>query len=78
MENYRDGVEDLWYWTLLEQARKSASPALAEKAAKALAAGNDLVQGSSDYTTDPVPIRAWRHTIAECLEAASARSARQL
>ena len=68
VENYRDGVEDLWYWTLLEQARKSASPALAEKAAKALAAGNNLVQGSSNYTTDPVLIRAWRHAIAECLE----------
>ncbi|MBR4125294.1 MAG: DUF4091 domain-containing protein, partial [Victivallales bacterium] len=68
VENYRDGVEDLWYWTMLDEARKSAPPALAAKATQALTAGNNLVQGSSNYTTDPIQIRHWRHNLAECLE----------
>ncbi len=69
VENYRDGVEDYWYWTLLEKAMKSASPELKKRAEQALNIGPDLVAGSSEYTVDPIKIRAKRHEIATCLEA---------
>lgn len=76
IENFRDGVEDLWYYTLLRQSLEQAKtggknvPTDLMKAAKAaLSVPDSIVGNTGDYTTDPALIRAERLKIARLIEA---------
>ncbi len=77
LENFRDGLEDLWYWKLLrkqaEQARQSASrsPRQTEwlrKADEALRVPDELVKSSHEFSLDPALLQQWRERIADLIE----------
>lgn len=72
VENYRDGIEDFWYYILLEQYLKQAkkqnvSPVLLQKAEQALTIPESIIKGSTQYTTDPEKIRAERRKVANAI-----------
>ena len=76
IENFRDGVEDLWYYTLLDEALASARknpekapPGWIKAAEDALIVPDSIVAGTSSYTTDPERIRKERLKIARLIEA---------
>ena len=71
VENFRDGVEDQWYFEVLRREMKKAGtlpPEVQAACEKALQIGNDLVSGSSHYTVDSTVIRAKRDELARCIE----------
>lgn len=72
VENFRDGVEDHWYYELLKReiaAREGmADPMLIAEAKAALDVPNTIVSGSARYTTDPQLVRKQRRLIASLLE----------
>jgi hypothetical protein len=71
VENFRDGVEDQWYFELLRREMKKAGtlpPEVQAACEKALQVGDDLVAGSSNYVLDSKIIRAKRDELARCIE----------
>lgn len=74
VENFRDGVEDLWYYRLLEKLVRQAEmkpgfdKTLLTRAGKALEVPESLVQSTNRYSTDPEKLRGIRRELAECLE----------
>lgn len=74
VENFRDGVEDLWYYRLLEKLVRQAEmkpgsdQKLLARSRKALEVPESLVQSTGRYSTDPEKLRSIRRELAECLE----------
>lgn len=71
IENMRDGLEDLWYYKLLEKAiaeNPKADAALLKKAEAALVVPENIVRSSDKYTRYPEIIRSERRKIAELIE----------
>lgn len=76
VENFRDGVEDLWYYTLLQQSLakvktsgKKVPTDLINAVEAALNVPDSIVKNTKSYTTDPDQIRAERLKIAKLIEA---------
>ena len=69
-ENFRDGVEDLWYAELLRR-KLNANPAVpwAARARELLAVPRSVVDSLTNYTDDPAALYAWRSAIADLLAA---------
>lgn len=80
VENFRDGVEDLWYYRLLEKRVRQAEGKLGfdkkllARSRKALEVPESLVQSTNRYSTDPEKLRGIRRKLAECLEQMTACS----
>jgi len=74
VENYRDGVEDLWYCRLLTDLIKKAETdsrvdkALLVEAKTALEVPDDIVRSTTEYTSDPLPLRRHRAQLAAVIE----------
>ena len=71
VENYRDGVEDHWYYTLLSRAVAAGkgSPEARSTAREALKIPESVIRSTADYSIDPRLIRAERLKAARALEA---------
>lgn len=71
VENYRDGVEDHWYYTLLSRAVTAGkgSPEARSTAREALKIPESVIRSTADYSIDPRLIRAERLKAARALEA---------
>ena len=69
-ENFRDGVEDLWYAELLRR-KLNANPAVlwAARARELLAVPRSVVDSLTNYTDDSAALYAWRSAIADLLAA---------
>ena len=67
-ENFRDGLEDLWYAELLRR-RLDAAPAAkwAARARELLAVPRSVVDSLANYTDDAEALYAWRNAIADLL-----------
>lgn len=74
IENFRDGVEDLWYYRMLEELVKQAErksgfdKALLARSQKALAVPESLILSTDQYNTEPEALRSIRRELAECME----------
>lgn len=76
LENFRDGVEDLWYVKLLEQKLhevensklKVESEEWIRRAKTALAVPNEVARSVASFSTDPDVIYRWRNDIADLIE----------
>ena len=75
MENYRDGIEDHWYYVMLEKlvARaKEQGVAIPSELKKdiesVLTVPSSIVEDTAVYTDDPAPIREERRKLARCIE----------
>ena len=72
VENYRDGIEDHWYYELLAREIKKNSnninPQILKEAKAALNVPEKVVRGSAEYTIDPQLIRMQRQRVAKLLE----------
>jgi len=73
LENFRDGVEDLWYVKLLEQKLRvhRDNGEWARRARKALAVPTEVARTVADFSTDPVVIYRWRDEMADLIDEAS-------
>ena len=71
LENFRDGLEDLWYAKLLEEKlRENKDASWAQRAQKALVVPPEVARTVADYTTDPAVIYRWRDKMADLIEEA--------
>lgn len=78
LENFRDGLEDLWYAKLLEQKLaevesgklKVESEGWVQRAKTALAVPDSLARNGKDFSVDPEVIYRWRNGMADLIEAA--------
>ena len=78
LENFRDGVEDLWYVKILEQTLKKvecgkckvSSNGWEQRAKAALAVPNEVARSVRDFSTDPAVIYSWRDEMADLIELA--------
>ena len=78
LENFRDGVEDLWYVKLLEQKLhevessklKVESEEWIRRAKAALAVPNEVARSVASFSTDPDVIYRWRDEMADLVEEA--------
>ena len=80
LENFRDGVEDLWYVKLLEQKLHEVESSFAKatedkssenwirRAKAALAVPNEVARSVASFSTDPDVIYRWRNDIADLIE----------
>ena len=72
VENFRDGLEDHWYYALLAREMKNGTlpmePELLAEAGEALQVPESIVRSSSEYTVDPLLIRAQRRRVAILLQ----------
>ena len=74
IENFRDGVEDLWYYRMLEKLVKQAEgksgfdKELLARSQKALAVPESLILSTDQYNTEPEALRSIRRELAECME----------
>ena len=74
IENFRDGVEDLWYYRMLEELVKQAEgksgfdKELLARSQKALTVPESLILSTDQYNTDPEALRSVRRELAECME----------
>jgi len=70
LENFRDGLEDLWYAKMLRE-RLDANPdaAWAARARELLAVPRSVVDSLSNYTDDPDSLYEWRNAMADMLSA---------
>ena len=59
IENFRDGLEDLWYVRLLE-----------EKTGKSVEVPAELVESHKRFSYDPAALIRWRDTLADAIEKA--------
>ena len=79
VENFRDGVEDFWYYRILEElVRKrkkmgNGAPSLLARAEKALIVPETLIRSTDDCNTDPEALRSARREVAACIEALQER-----
>ena len=68
MENFRDGLEDHWYYELLAREMKKGTlqmePELLAEAGEALLIPESIIRGSAEYSVDPQLIRAQRRKVA--------------
>ena len=79
MENYRDGMEDYAYASLLKEAILTAENAPGrhpddlenwiDQARIALSVPEELVKDMAEYSRDPALLQAWRDGMAEALDA---------
>ena len=77
LENFRDGLDDLWYAKLLEQKLREVesgklkvkSEEWAKRAHEALAVPTDLVRSTMDFSIDPNVLYRWRDKMADLIEA---------
>ena len=78
LENFRDGLEDLWYVKLLEQKLaevesgklKVESEGWVQRAKSALAVPDSLARNGKDFSVDPEVIYRWRDEMADLIETA--------
>ena len=78
LENFRDGIEDLWYAKLLEQKLsevessklKVPSGDWIQRAKAALAVPDKLAKDGKDFSVDPEVIYRWRNEMADLIEEA--------
>jgi len=82
LENFRDGLEDLWYCRILEEKVKEVESSFAKatedkssknwlrRARKALAVPKEVVESPRSFATKPDVIYGWRDDIAELIEEA--------
>lgn len=78
IENFRDGLEDLWYAKLLEEKLRmrgagngeSGTDEWIRRARTSLDVPNTLVRSVKDFSVDPVAINRWRNTMADLIESA--------
>ncbi len=77
LENFRDGLEDLWYWKLLERQVKAAHAATEKseeaqawlaKAEAALVVPKTLVTSSHQYSLDFHQLQQWRNRLGDLIE----------
>lgn len=69
LENFRDGLEDLWYAKLLEEKLLENKDAnWAQRAKTALVVPGGVVRSLADYTVDPATVNRWRDEMAELIE----------
>lgn len=67
-ENFRDGVEDLWYAELLRKKLEAAPSApWAAKAKELLAVPRSVVDTLENYTDDAEAVYRWRNAMADIL-----------
>lgn len=79
LENFRDGVEDLWYVKILEQKLKGAesgklkagSEEWIRRARELLAVPKEVVSSLSSFSTDPAVLYRWRNEMADLIEEAN-------
>ena len=77
LENFRDGLEDMWYAELLRRKLKATPNApWAAKAHELLAVPRSVVDSLANFTDDADALYAWRNAIADILCADSYRSGR--
>ena len=71
LENFRDGLEDLWYAKMLREALdKSPNASWAAKARELLDVPRSVVDSLTNYTDDPDSLYGWRNAMADILSAA--------
>jgi hypothetical protein len=73
LENFRDGLEDLWYVRELEKrlaAHGDKGDAWAVAAKEALAVPDEVARSVKNFSTDSDVIYRWRDNIADLIEAA--------
>ena len=78
LENFRDGLEDLWYVKLLEQKLKEVESGTLKvksegwvlRAKSALAVPNTVARNGKDFSVDPEVIYQWRNEMADLIEGA--------
>lgn len=83
LENFRDGVEDLWYAKLLQEKLRVvesgkcqmengcvAADEWAKRARELLAVPNEVARSVRDFSTDPAVLYRWRNKMADLIEAA--------
>ena len=78
LENFRDGVEDLWYVKLLEEKLREVessklkveSEEWIRRAKAALAVPNEVARSVAKFSTDSDVIYRWRDAMADLIEAA--------
>ena len=71
LENFRDGLEDLWYVRELERrlaAHEDRNGQWAMAARKMLAVPDEVAKSVKDFATDPSVIYRWRDGIADLIE----------
>ena len=75
-ENFRDGLEDLWYAKILGERLKEVESGKLKmknmdewcgKAKALLAVPRSVVDSLANYTDDPDSLYAWRNAIADLL-----------
>ena len=71
LENFRDGLEDLWYAKMLrERLEANLDAPWATQARELLAVPHSVVDSLSNYTDDPDSLYQWRNAMADLLSAA--------
>ena len=81
LENFRDGLEDLWYVRILERklkeieigkCKKGSTNAVewAKRARELLAVPNEVARSVRDFSTDPAVLYRWRDDMADLIEEA--------
>ena len=73
LENFRDGIEDLWYVRELEKRlalRKDKDDRWAKDAKAALAVPDEVAKTTADFSISPSVIYRWRDNIADLIEEA--------
>ena len=78
LENFRDGLEDLWYAKLLEQKLREVessklkveSEEWLRRTKAALAVPADLVRSTMDFSIDPDVLYRWRDEMADLIKEA--------
>lgn len=73
LENFRDGLEDLWYVRKLERlfaAHVDKNDGWAKAARDALSVPNEVARSLKDFSTDPAVLYRWRDEMADLIEEA--------
>ena len=78
LENFRDGLEDLWYCKLLEDKVREVEKGEVqlkvnkdewlEKSRELLAVPKDVVNTTTSFSVNPKVIYEWRDAIADLIE----------
>ena len=87
LENFRDGLEDLWYVKLLEEklhevasgqgsvtSGREGRAAWARRAQAALAVPDEVAKDGKTFSVDPEVIYRWRNEVADLIEEAGGTS----
>ena len=76
LENFRDGLEDLWYCRILERClaeRAKKDEAWARSARAALAVPSELVKSIKQFSIDSDVLNRWRDGMADLIESTTAQ-----